>query len=142
MISTLGIKGTSTQKEDLKMIKETLLLTAVHAFLPQAFDFVKASSAYERELNKTKRYVEKIGDIDLLVSGKKDETDYSATLGEKAERAAKTVFALNRLCRDTYGEGFIDCDHSIMDIREKQDLICEVDSILRGIKPVRKKIAK
>ena len=77
-----------------------------------------------------------------MVSGKKDETDYSATLGEKAERAAKTVFALNRLCRDTYGEGFIDCDHSIIDIREKQDLICEVDSILRGIKPVRKKIAK
>ena len=31
------------------MIKETLLITAVHAFLPQVFDFVKAYSAYERE---------------------------------------------------------------------------------------------
>lgn len=141
-MSTLGIKGTSTLKEGLKMIKETLLLTAVHAFLPQTFDFVKAYGAYERELNRTKRRIERIGDIDLLVSGKKDETDYNSALKEKADRAAKTVFALNRLCRDTYGCGFIDCDHPIVDIREKQDLVCEVDSVLRNINPTSKKVAK
>lgn len=124
------------------MIKETLLITAVHAFLPQVFDFVKAYSAYERELNKTKRYIEKIGEINLLISGEKDETDYSERLREQAENAATAVFKLNRKCHDTYGDGFTDCDDSIMDIREKQDLICEVDSILRGIKTARKKAAK
>ena len=77
-----------------------------------------------------------------MISGEKDETDYSERLREQAENAATAVFKLNRKCHDTYGDGFTDCDDSIMDIREKQDLICEVDSILRGIKTARKKAAK
>lgn len=124
------------------MIKEKMLLTAIHAFLPETFDYVKAYGAYERELNKTKRHIEKIGEVHLLISDQKDETDYSPKLKEKAEYAAKTVFKLNRLCRDTYGCGFIDCDHPIVDIREKQTLICEVDSVLRDIRPEKKQKAK
>lgn len=112
------------------MIKETMLLKAVHAFIPETLKFVKAFGPYERELKRTKRLIDQKGELHLLVSGEKDEADYSSSLTYKADMAAKAVFALHRKCCDTYGIGFIDCNYPIINVRDKQELICEVDSIL------------
>lgn len=114
------------------MIKEERLIATVHAYIPETIAFIKAYGPYERELRRTRRYIEHLGETEFLENGSKDETDYSKSLASKARAAAAAVFKLNAMSIKAYGVGFIDSDHPITDIIELQWLICSVDAILEG----------